>query len=95
MSANSPQQDVTTAIPAGAATTVVANGPGRLRKIICTSAGTASTTFFDDPATGQGTVLFVTPTAPALGQIFDVNMPAAKGIVAVGVLNSGAFTVSS
>lgn len=95
MSVNAPQQDVTTAIPAGVATTVVANGPTRLRRIVCTAAGTASTTFFDDAAAGQGTVLFVTPAAPALGQIFDVSMPAAKGIVAVGVLNSGAFTVSN
>jgi hypothetical protein len=92
---NSAQQDETLAIAAGATTTVIRNGAGRLRKIIATAAGTASTTFYDDPAAAQGTVLFVTPVAPALGQTFDVNLPAAKGIYAVGIAGSAPLTVST
>jgi hypothetical protein len=92
---NSPQQDITTAIAAGATTTPISGGPGRLRKIVVTAAGTASTTFYDDPAAAQGTVLFVTPAAPALGTIYDLNLPAAKGIYAVGIAGSAALTVST
>src|SRR3989442_4735565 len=95
MSLSSPQQDSTTAIAAGVSAAAILNGPGRLRKIMVTAAGTASTTFFDDPAAAQGTVLFVTPAAPALGQIFDLNIPAAKGIWAVGNTGSAALTVAT
>jgi hypothetical protein len=93
--ADSPQQDATVAIAAGVSAAAVRTGPGRLRKIVVTAAGTASTTFYDDPAAAQGTVLFVTPAAPALGTIFDVNLPAAKGIWAVGITGSAALTVST
>src|SRR2546430_17542341 len=93
MSVGSPQQDSTTAIAAGVSAAALLTGPGRLRKIICTAAGTASNSFFDDPGAPQGTLLFVTHVAPALGQVFDLNVPAPKGLWAAGIAGSAAHTV--
>ena len=95
MSANAPQQDVTTPIAAGVSAAAILTGPGRLRRITVTGAGTASTTFFDNPSAASGTVLFVTKAAPAIGDVYDVNMPAALGIWAVGITGSAALTVST
>ena len=80
-------------VPSGAATTVIKNAPGVLATIVCTAAGTAATTFYDNASTGSGTQLYVTKTTPAVGDIYQINGAALNGITAVGVLNSGAFTV--
>lgn len=80
-------------VPAGAATTPIKAGPGTLATVVCTAAGTAATQFFDNPSTNSGTLLYVTKAAPAVGDIYQINGAALAGITAVGVLNSGAFTV--
>ena len=79
-------------VPAGAATTVGKASPGTIATIVCTSAGTAATQFFDNTA-GSGNLLYVTKTAPAVGDIYQINGAALNGITAVGITGSGAFTV--
>jgi hypothetical protein len=85
----------TIAIPAGAATTVIKSRQARLSRIVVTTAGTTGiTTFYDNAATGAGTVIAVVPAAAALGTVISVDMPASNGIVAVGAAASAALTVS-
>lgn len=95
MSADSAQQDLTVAIAAGVTSAAVRTGPGRLRKITVTATGTAGTTFYDSTTGANGTVLFATKAAPTIGDVYDVNLPAALGIWAVGVTGSAALTVST
>ena len=80
-------------VPANAATTVIKASPGVIATIVCTVAGTAATTFYDNASTGSGTQLYVTKAAPAVGDIYQINGAALNGITAVGVAGSGAFTV--
>jgi hypothetical protein len=84
----------TTALASGVSNTLLSGMPCLIRRVVVTSTGTASTTFYDNTA-ASGTVLFVTPPNVAVGQIFDIEMPASKGIYAVGVSGSPALTVST
>ncbi|HXM32265.1 MAG TPA: hypothetical protein VN921_01335 [Chthoniobacterales bacterium] len=95
MSLGSPQEDSTQAIAAGISGVALLNGPGRLRRIVVTAAGTASTTFYDDPAAAQGTVLFVTPAVPPLGMIYELDFPVSNSVWAVGIAGSAALTVNT
>jgi hypothetical protein len=79
-------------VPAGAATTQIKTSPGTIATIVCTAAGTAATSFFDNTA-GSGPLLYVTKTTPAVGDIYQINGAALVGITAVGITGSGAFTV--
>ncbi|MGH7743288.1 MAG: hypothetical protein ACREQ5_00500 [Candidatus Dormibacteria bacterium] len=86
----------TAVIAAGAGTTVVKASPGRLCRITVTTAGTTgAVTFYDNAASGSGTVLFVVPgSSVTVGTIYDVQMPAAAGITAVAAASGPALTVS-
>jgi hypothetical protein len=82
------------AVPAGAATTVGKASSGVIATIVCTSSGaTAATTFYDNASAGSGTILYLTKTTPAQGDIYQINGAALNGITAVGVAGSAAFTV--
>jgi len=87
---------LTAAVAAGVGTAavVVKANPGRLCKITVTTLGTAALSFYDNAAAASGTVLFTIPASAAVGTIYDVQMPAAAGIVAGQVSNSPAVTVS-
>jgi len=85
---------VTATVPAGAATTNIKAGKGRLCKIVVTAAGTAGQTTFYDNTAGSGTVLAVVPGTAAVGTSYDIGMPAAIGITAVGITGAAALTIS-
>lgn len=87
---------VTATIAAGAGTTVIKSSPGRLCRIVATTAGTTgAVTFYDNASTGSGTVLFVVPgTSVAAGTFYNVSMPAANGITAVAAASGPALTVA-
>jgi hypothetical protein len=86
---------LTTVIPPGAATTVVRPYAGRLCRVVVTAVGsTGIVTFYDNPATGTGTVLFVVPATATLGTSYDVSMPALTGITAVATASGPALTVA-
>jgi hypothetical protein len=80
-------------IPTGANTTTIKKAPGRLCRIVITTAGTAAFTIFDNTA-GSGSVLFVSPAATSVGQVIDLQTPAQTGITIVNVASGPAFAVS-
>lgn len=85
----------TATVAAGVGTTVIKTGPGRLNRILVTSASpTGVLTFYDNASTGSGTVLAIVPSGVAQGTAYDIQMPAVNGIVAVGATGSAAVTVS-
>jgi hypothetical protein len=92
---NSVKSEKTAQIAAGAGTTVVKGGPGRLIVAVVTAAGTSAdnATIYDN-ATGaaSGTILAVIAGGGNLGQI-PIDLPAANGITVVNVGSGPAFTV--
>lgn len=86
----------TAAVNAGAtgAPVVIKAGPGRLCRIVVTALGTALINIYDNASAASGTILFTIPASAAAGTIYDVQMPAALGIVAGNAANTPALTVS-
>lgn len=85
----------TALVPAGAGTTLIKNGPGRLGKAVVSVVGTAGAlTFYDSVGTASGTVLAVIAGTTVAGTVIDLQMPAQNGITAVGASGTGAVTVS-
>jgi NADPH-dependent curcumin reductase CurA len=80
-------------IASGASTTTLKKGPGRLCRIVITTAGTAAFNIFDNTA-GSGSVLYVSPAATSVGQVIDVQLPAQIGITAVNIASGPAFAIS-
>jgi hypothetical protein len=60
---------------------VIKASSGRLGRVSITVAGSTSISFFDNASTASGLVLWTSPPATTVGQIFDIRMPAANGIV--------------
>jgi hypothetical protein len=60
---------------------VIKARPGRIAKLVVTSAVTGSITIYDNPSAASGTVLF-TATTPAVG-IVPIDIPAKTGIYLV------------
>lgn len=84
----------TLAIGAAAGTVVVSSRPGRLIRVVVTTAGTTgAVTFFDNASAASGTVLGVVPGSAALGSVFELKMPTANGLVASAAAASAAVTV--
>jgi hypothetical protein len=79
---------------AAATPTVIAAGPGRLCRIIVTAVGTAATKFYDNASAASGVILYTLKASPAVGDIYDVQMPAANGIYCEGAANSSGVTVA-
>jgi hypothetical protein len=73
------------------ATGAVKAAPGRLLKMIVTTALSAAVTVYDNTAAASGTILFATAATPAAGTVYDVNLPAAAGIYA-SFAGTGAIT---
>jgi hypothetical protein len=65
--------DKTLAVAAGASGTVVVKaGPGRLCRVLITTAGSAVMNFYDNPSAASGTIIGAIPaTGQAVGQWFD------------------------
>ncbi len=70
--------------------------PGRMCKIVVTSAGTgASLTFYDSATTNAGTVVYVTAaTTQTLGTVTDINIPLANGLVVNGTTGTPGLLVT-
>jgi hypothetical protein len=68
--------------------------PGRLCRITVQTLGTVATVIYDNASAASGTALFTVPASPAVGTIYDVQMPAANGIYVGGATNTSGITVS-
>lgn len=68
----------------------VKDGPGRLLKVVVTTAvAGGAITIYDSATTNSGTILLVVPVAAAAGTVYDVNLPALAGIYAYQSAASG------
>jgi hypothetical protein len=92
---NSVKSEKTAPIAAGAGTTTVKGGPGRVVVAICTTAGTSSdnATIYDNAGAGSGTILGVIPGGGTVGTQYPIDLPAAIGITVVNVASGPAFTL--
>ncbi|GGX40619.1 hypothetical protein GCM10010341_73200 [Streptomyces noursei] len=85
----------TVPIAAGAGTVVVKGAAGRLCRVVVTAAGsTGAVTFYDNASAASGTVLAVVPGGAGVGTVYEIQMPAANGIVASAAASSVALTVA-
>jgi hypothetical protein len=93
---NSVKAELTAAIAAGAATTIVKGAPGRLVNVVITTAGTSTdnATIYDNATAGSGKILAVIPGGTTLtGAQVQIDLPAANGITVVNVSSGPAFTL--
>lgn len=89
-----PGGNKTVAVAAAAVAAAIKALPGRLAKVLVTTAGTAELDFFDNAAAGSGTKIGVVTAAAVAGTIFDFNMIAVNGIWCNSGTNTPAVTVS-
>jgi hypothetical protein len=93
---NSVEPTGSTAIAAGASTTIIKGAPGRVCRFIITTAGTSSdnAVIYDNATAGSGTILGVIPGGTTLtGAQVNVGMTAVNGITVVNVASGPAFTI--
>lgn len=85
----------TVSVPTGSGNTVVSPGPGRLARVLVTTAGTGSgdALIYDNATTNSGTVIGVIPATIAIGTYYVFEMPAANGITVANVANGPVLTV--
>lgn len=85
----------TASIASSAATTVVKNAPGRVVRVVVTTAGTSTdnATIYDNASAGSGTILGVVAGGGTVGAVTAIDMPAVNGITVVNVASGPAFTL--
>lgn len=84
----------TAAVSASGGVQTVKAGPGRLLKVIVTTAtATSACTVYDNASTNSGTQLLVIPASAAAGTVYDLNLPAVNGITVNGAASAGALTI--
>lgn len=83
-------------VATGAANTVISAAPGRLCRVLVTTAGTGSGSvlIYDNATTNSGTVVGVIPATIAIGTYYTFDMPVANGITVTNVLSGPVLTVS-
>ncbi len=75
--------------------TVVKASPGRLCKVLVTTAnGENAINIFDNASAASGTIIGVVAANASVGTIYDLQMPAAHGITIAGTASAGTITVS-
>ncbi len=81
----------TTAVAASVSTdTVIKATAGRLAKVLVTATGTNAMQIFDNATAGSGKIIGALPASPAVGAVYDFQMPAANGVTVLGnALNPG------
>lgn len=80
---------------AGAADVVVSAYPGRVNRVLVTTAGTAALELYDHASASSGaTLIWKSIATPALGDALTLDLPVANGIVAKQASGSAAVTVS-
>jgi hypothetical protein len=85
----------TTPIAAGASTTTLKPSPGRLCRVMVSTAGTSTDniTIYDNASAGSGEVLAVIPGGGTAGTVYILDLPAAYGITVVNVASGPAVTI--
>ena len=81
---------VITASSAGA----VKAAPGRLCRVLTTSAATAAVNIYDNTNAASGTIIATVPASAAVGTVYSPQMPAAVGIYVGGGAGTPGLTVS-
>lgn len=84
----------TSTVAVAAANTVIKAAPGRVCRIVITTAGTTAFQIFDNATTNSGTILYQSPAANSVGTVIDVQMPAQNGITVANTATGPAFTIS-
>jgi hypothetical protein len=93
---NSPNGEFTASVPSGAANNVVSTEPGRLARVLVTTAGTGADNvlIYDNATTNSGVVIGIVPSTIAIGAYYIFDMPAAAGITVANVASGPVLTVS-
>jgi hypothetical protein len=85
----------TAAVAANAGTVVVKSSPGRLSKVVVTTAAsTGVLTVYDNASAASGTVLAVVPASTTAGTVYALDLPAANGIVVSAPASCAGVTLS-
>ena len=84
----------TTPIAASAAAAAIKAGAGTLHRILVTTTATVALLFYDSPTQAVGTIIGYIPTTAAIGQSYDIQVPAATGIWCASTTNTPGVTVS-
>ena len=66
--------------------------PGRLMKIMVTATVTGSITVYDNPSAASGNIIYISASAPAVGQLLVIDVPARSGMWCVPG-SAGGFNV--
>lgn len=85
----------TAPIAAGASTTTLKPSPGRLCRVVVTTAGTSADniTIYDNASAGSGEVLATIPGGGTVGTVYALDVPAVNGITVVNVASGPAVTI--
>jgi len=85
----------TAAVAVNAGTVVVKASPGRLAKIVVTTAAsTGVLTVYDNASAASGTVLAVVPASTTAGTVYSLDLPAANGITVTAPASCAGVTIS-
>jgi len=76
-----------------AADTTIKASPGRLCRVLVTVTGTGAMLIFDNASGHTGTIIGALPASPAVGSVYDFNLPAAAGITVQGNANNPGVTI--
>lgn len=83
-----------TSIAAGTvADTIIKGKPGRLCRILVTTAGTAGVSIFDNASGHTGTIIGAIAANAVAGTMVECQSPAANGITVAGNASNPAMTV--
>lgn len=84
-----------TVIAGTSGSSLIYTGQGRVCKVICLATGTSGGGTIYDGTDSSGTAIFVGPTNPTLGQVFDIQVPVTTGIYYLGVTTvTGAYAIT-
>ena len=95
LSSDGGQKIAAVAAGAGAADVVVSAKPGRVCRLVVTTAGTAALELYDHASASAGaTLIWKSIATPAVGDSLTLDIPVQNGIVAKQASGSAAITVS-
>lgn len=74
---------------------VVSAKPGRICKLVITTAGSAALELYDHASASSGAQLvWKSPATTVLGEVYTIDLPVANGIIGKRASNTPAYTVS-
>ena len=77
-----------------ASDTIIKAIPGRLCRVLVTTTGTNAMLLYDNASGHIGTIIGALPASPAVGNVYDFQMPAMAGITVEGDANNPGVTIS-